>query len=97
MGKAIRIATAGIAVLAMGLPLPIASQAAELGAAPARSAARQCPQVWACNPKGCGYMRICRPICPDRYSCAPLYGAYGPYGGEGYWGAYTYVGWGLRP
>ena len=29
--------------------------------------------------------------CSDRYSCAPLYGAYGPYGGVGYWGAYT--GW----
>jgi hypothetical protein len=29
--------------------------------------------------------------CPDRYSCMALYGAYGPYGGPGYWGAYT--GW----
>lgn len=29
--------------------------------------------------------------CPDRYSCMALYGAYGPYGGVGYWGAYT--GW----
>ena len=29
--------------------------------------------------------------CPDGYSCYPLYGAYGPYGGKAYWGAYT--GW----
>ena len=29
--------------------------------------------------------------CPDGYSCYPLYGAYGPYGGRAYWGAYT--GW----
>jgi hypothetical protein len=29
--------------------------------------------------------------CPDGYSCYPLYGAYGPYGGPAYWGAYT--GW----
>ena len=31
----------------------------------------------------------CRVRCPDGYSCRPLYGAYGPYGGVGYWGAYT--------
>jgi len=28
--------------------------------------------------------------CPDRLSCYPLYGAYGPYGGAAYWGAYGY-------
>jgi hypothetical protein len=27
--------------------------------------------------------------CPNRYSCSPLYGAYGPYGGQAYWRAYT--------
>jgi hypothetical protein len=31
--------------------------------------------------------------CPDPYSCAPLYGAYGPYGGAAYWTRYTYAGW----
>ena len=36
----------------------------------------------------------CRIICPDGYSCHPLYGAYGPYGGVGFWGAYTFSGWG---
>jgi hypothetical protein len=38
----------------------------------------------------------CQTICPDRYSCFPLYGAYGPYGGIGFWGAYTFTGWGPR-
>jgi hypothetical protein len=39
----------------------------------------------------------CAPyVCPDRYSCGPLYGAYGPYGGVGFWGGFTYAGWG-RP
>jgi hypothetical protein len=36
----------------------------------------------------------CRIICPDGYSCHSLYGAYGPYGGVGFWGAYTFSGWG---
>jgi len=27
--------------------------------------------------------------CPDGYSCYPLYGAYGPYGGRSYWAAYV--------
>jgi hypothetical protein len=38
----------------------------------------------------------CRVVCPDGYSCYPLYGAYGPYGGTRFWGAYTYTGWGYR-
>jgi hypothetical protein len=31
-----------------------------------------------------------------RYYCYPLYGAYGPFGGMAYWGAYTDAGWGYR-
>jgi hypothetical protein len=27
--------------------------------------------------------------CPERYSCSPLYGAYGPYGGRAYWAEYS--------
>jgi len=30
--------------------------------------------------------------CPN-YTCASLYGAYGPYGGVAYWSRYTYGGW----
>jgi hypothetical protein len=36
----------------------------------------------------------CRVACPPYSPCFPLYGAYGPIGGTGYWGAYTYSGWG---
>jgi hypothetical protein len=42
-----------------------------------------------CGPYGCQWQRkLSR--CPDRLSCYPLYGAYGPYGGAAYWGAYSY-------
>jgi hypothetical protein len=44
----------------------------------------------------CGRHWHCWVGCPDGYSCSPLYGAYGPYGGTAYWGAYTAVGWGPR-
>jgi hypothetical protein len=48
-----------------------------------------------CGPYGsCGVR--CRIVCPDRYSCYPLYGAYGPYGGIAFWGAYSYTGWAYR-
>jgi hypothetical protein len=52
----------------------------------------------ACTGPHCGPYQPCgarcRIVCPDGYSCAPLYGAYGPYGGVGYWGGYTFSGWG---
>jgi hypothetical protein len=51
-----------------------------------------------CTGPGCGPYAPCgarcRVVCPDGYSCHPLYGAYGPYGGVGFWGAYTFTGWG---
>jgi hypothetical protein len=53
-----------------------------------------CQNLWRCGPAGCDWHRVCSRPCPDGYSCAPLYGAYGPYGGVGYWGAYTDSGWG---
>jgi hypothetical protein len=34
--------------------------------------------------------------CTTSYYCYPLYGAYGPYGGTSYWGAFTEGGWGYR-
>jgi len=43
-------------------------------------------------PRRCGRDHPCAG-CPDGYSCAPLYGAYGPYGTARYWGAYTFSGW----
>jgi hypothetical protein len=41
-----------------------------------------------CGPSGCRRYRTY--ACPDRLSCYPLYGAYGPYGGAAYWGTYSY-------
>jgi hypothetical protein len=55
-----------------------------------------CQDLWRCGPNGCAWRRVCTRPCPDGYSCAPLYGAYGPYGGVGYWGGYTDSGWGYR-
>ena len=54
----------------------------------------------ACHGPKCGPYAPCGVrcpiVCPDGYSCRPLYGAYGPYGGVGFWGAYTFTGWGFR-
>jgi hypothetical protein len=66
-------------------------------AAPAESpggAYPGCRAIWRCDPNGCAWRSVCPRVCPNGYSCFPLYGAYGPYGGIGYWGAYTYSGWG---
>jgi hypothetical protein len=57
---------------------------------------RHCLDLWRCSSIGCGWYRVCSRACTDGYSCHPLYGAYGPYGGVGYWGAYTDSGWSYR-
>src|SRR6185437_15515930 len=54
---------------------------------------RYCQELWRCGPAGCNWHEVCTRPCPDGYSCSPLYGAYGPYGGVAYWGAYTDSGW----
>ena len=56
-----------------------------------------CRSVWRCGPNGCGWHRNCWHGCPDGISCFPLYGAYGPYGGSAYWGAYSYNVWDYYP
>ena len=75
------------------------ARAADVGVysrgAPARVATGgHCSRQWICGPEGCGWQKFCRLGCPDRYSCSSLYGAYGPYGGTGYWSRYTAGGWG---
>jgi hypothetical protein len=36
----------------------------------------------------------CRAICPDGYSCSPLYGGFRlPYANPAYWSRYTASGW----
>jgi hypothetical protein len=54
------------------------------------------PHCWRariCGPAGCEWRRRCWHACAggrdSRYTCGPLYGAYGPWGGRGYWDAYT--------
>ena len=56
-------------------------------------ASLNCQKLWRCGPAGCDWYRVCARPCPDGYSCYPLYGAYGPYGGTDYWGADTDSGW----
>lgn len=80
---------------------PVAVTAADLSVVRERApvtaeAVGSCSRVWKCGPNGCDWVRACPRRCPDRFSCAPLYGAYGPYGGYGYWAAYTDNGWGHR-
>jgi hypothetical protein len=86
----------------MGLLAALGSTAfaADLGYAPSvRSwtARANCHEILVCRPEGCVAQTVCGPRCPDRYSCAPLYGAYGPWGGRSYLAAYTISGWGYRP
>jgi hypothetical protein len=66
------------------------------GPVPIERTSDGCRLVRTCTAVGCGWRRSCPHSCPDRFSCSPLYGAYGPYGGTRYWGAYTYSGWGYR-
>ncbi|MCP1853573.1 MULTISPECIES: hypothetical protein [unclassified Bradyrhizobium] len=73
--------------------------AAELSVSPAPRAVQRvsgnCQRLQYCRGDVCQWKRVCWHGCPDRYSCAPLYGAYGPYGGRDYWAAYSYGD--LRP
>jgi len=76
------ILTASGAELDARLPVP-AGQVATLST---------CRTVWRCDSFGCQWHKICPRTCPDRYSCWSLYGAYAPYGGVGFWGAFTMSG-----
>jgi hypothetical protein len=67
--------------------IPSVTLAADAGLPVGQRAARHYRVV-----EECGW-RHCPTRCPDRYSCAPLYGAYGPWGGQQYWAAYSYS-WG---
>ena len=67
--------------------IPSVTLAADAGIPVVQRAARHYRVV-----EECGWRR-CPTRCPDRYSCASLYGAYGPWGGQQYWAAYSYS-WG---
>jgi hypothetical protein len=91
MRKAVLTMTAVFALVCTGC----LSQVAIADEAPAIRNSKKVGHV--CQGPHCGPYTPCgvrcRIVCPDRYSCAPLYGAYGPFGGAGYWGAYTFTGW----
>jgi hypothetical protein len=77
----------------LGTPAALlsASEAVDLS----EKARQVCRRGHKCHPYApCGTR--CRVACPDGTSCYPLYGAYGPIGGIGYWGAFTSSGWGFR-
>src|SRR5437588_7765350 len=97
MRKNIPTAAAILGVLAL-VTTGLASAASAADEAPVVRHTKKVKRVCVgpeCGPYApCGAR--CRPVCPDGYSCYPLYGAYGPYGGVGYWGSYTLSGWGPR-
>ena len=71
------------------------ARAADVGVyrqgAPARVATGgHCSRQWICGPEGCGWQKFC----PYSGAYGRGYGAYGPYGGTGYWSRYTAGGWG---
>jgi|SRR5689334_23370550 len=95
MTKSYAIAVAAL-VTCVSLITIIRADAADAGAFTSRRIAtsgKYCENIWRCGPNGCNWHHVCSDPCPDGYSCTPLYGAYGPYGGPGYWGAYTDSGW----
>jgi hypothetical protein len=54
------------------------------------------PHCWrtqVCGPAGCEWRRQCWTGClggrESRFTCGALYGAYGPWGGRGYWDGFT--------
>lgn len=73
---------------------PLSSWGADLSAGPRMAGIdRHCRQIRVCGPRGCEWRRSCWNVCQGgreaRYTCGALYGAYGPWGGAGYWDAYT--------
>jgi hypothetical protein len=94
----IRAIAAIAAVVFMLTTLSFSATGAEL-LPPNRRVVRlpSCPPVWRCGPNGCRWYHVCLRGCPDALSCYPLYGAYGPYGGVAYWGAYSDDVWGPSP
>jgi hypothetical protein len=99
MRKTLSILTTAAVVVFTSVAMPYNAKAVDMDAG--YSARRDvaalpsnCQDLWRCYADGCKWHRVCTRPCPDNESCYPLYGAYGPYGGTAYWGAYTDSGWG---
>lgn len=87
-----------IAVIGMAMGWPALAESADLypAARVATPVYIGCKYATVCDRAGCTIRHICRTRCPVGDACSSLYGAYGPYGGTRYWGAYTAAGWGYR-
>jgi hypothetical protein len=96
MSRILLALVAGLMITFAGLAVSYDAMAADISVSHRHysRADLYCHDLWRCRAGGeCNLYRVCAPACPDGYSCAPLYGAYGPYGGKAYWGAYTDSGW----
>lgn len=88
-----------VLLMMAGLLDPVGAQSAEVLKAPpytTRTAELpRCRGPLLCDATGCFPSAACRPrsVCPPGTPCYSLYGAYGPYGGTRFWGAYTAAGW----
>jgi hypothetical protein len=99
MPKILLTLAAAFMVVLAGMSLSFEAKAADTNKPRANldriaTASPNCRDLWRCGPAGCNLHHVCARPCPDGYSCSPLYGAYGPYGGDAYWASYTYGGWG---
>jgi hypothetical protein len=95
MSKIMMVAVAAFFTVSVGL-ISFGAQAADMAVAPSAHVATNsplCQDLRRCGPRGCHWYHVCTRACPDGYSCSPLYGAYGPYGGVSYWAGYTDSGW----
>jgi len=98
MSKTLSMAVAAALVAFAGVITTLSAKAADISTDRHVAASnRYCLQFWRCGPSGCNWHPVCTRPCPDgTYTCSPLYGAYGPYGGVSFWGAYTDAGWAYR-
>jgi len=80
----------GIGLLAIGAA---PSWGADVRVGVRGAGAPYCWRTQVCGPAGCEWRRQCWSACQggreSRYTCGSLYGAYGPWGGRGYWDNYT--------
>jgi hypothetical protein len=94
MSRILSMAAAVALIACAGATTIMSAKAADVSAGRRVASNQYCQQIWRCGPAGCNWHRVCSRLCPDgSYTCSPLYGAYGPYGGTSYWGAYTDAGW----
>jgi hypothetical protein len=95
MSKTLSVTVAAVLVALAGATTIVSAKAADVSTGRRVASNQYCQQIWRCGPSGCNWHRVCSRLCPDGM-CAPLYGAYGPYGGVAYWGGYTDAGWEFR-